>query len=173
MTIHRLILRTLQILSILMTGLNAGLFFIFSYDVNIAFEQLTGAEYGYSMKIINEAIRNPWFFTVFFGSIALPIVTLLVWRRSYRTPAFLLFLAGFLIYLALTFAVTTAINLPLNVYLESWDLAAVPADWTNVRDSWNQANMVRTWGAIAAFALYLVGLTVSAETSKNQPLLTN
>lgn len=162
---YKLSLRGLQILSIMLTGLNAGLFFIFSYDINIAFELLSGAEYGYTMKIINEAIRNPWFFAVFFGGMAVPIGTLLIWIRSYSTPAFLLFLAGFVVFAIFVFGVTTTINLPLNNYLESWDLQAVPDDWTTVRDSWNRANMIRTWGAIGAFLLYLIGLTVSAESS--------
>ncbi len=167
MNAHKLLLRTLQILSILLTGLNAGLFFIFSYDINIAFALLSGAEYGYTMKIINEAIRNPWFFTVFFGALALPIITLLLWIRSYRSPAFLLFLAGFVVFAICVFWITSSINLPLNYYLESWDLPAVPDDWTTVRDSWNQANMVRTWGAIGAFALYLIGLTAAAESGNS------
>lgn len=168
MNIHKLSLRTLQILSTLFTGLNAGLFFIFSYDINIAFELLSGAEYGYIMKIINEAIRNPWFFTVFFGAMVLPVCTLLLWIRSYRTPAFLLFLTGFIIFCIFDYWITSSINLPLNYYLESWDLQAVPDDWMTVRDSWNRANMIRTWGAIGAFLLYLIGITMAAEADDRQ-----
>ena len=112
-------------------------------------------------------IRNPWFFTVFFGAMVLPIITLLLWIRSYRTPAFLLFLGGFVVYALGVFWVTSSINLPLNYYLESWNLSAVPADWMTVRDSWNQANMIRTWSATGAFALYLIGLVTAAEATHN------
>lgn len=163
MHVYSLAARCTYLLTALLTGLIAGLFFAFTYDVNIAFGELSGPEYAKNMELINVSIRNAVFGSVFFPSVVLPVVALALSWRSYRSPAFLLVLVGFLIYLFGSFLVTTQINIPLNYYLESWDIAAPPSDWEATRDSWNWWNAVRTWASIAAFACYLVALTLPVQ----------
>lgn len=165
---YTLIVRFSYLLTALLTGIIAGLFFAFTYDVNIAFEQLTASEYAKNMELINVSIRNVYFGSVWFPSVVVPVIALaLSWRR-YRSPSFLLLLVGFLIYLVGSFLVTTQINIPLNYYLESWDIASPPSDWMEVRDSWNWWNSVRTWASITAFVCYLIVLMLPIE-QQNKP----
>lgn len=160
---YSLLVRFSYLLTALLTGIIAGLFFAFTYDVNIAFEQLTASEYAKNMELINVSIRNPYFGSVWFPSVVVPVIALaLSWRR-YRSTSFLLLLVGFLIYLIGCFLVTTQIHLPLNAYLESWNIASPPSDWIEVRDSWNWWNSVRTWASIIAFVCYLMVLIQPIE----------
>ena len=48
-------------------------------------------------------------------------------------------------------ALTLTRNVPLNGRIQSWDVAAPPADWATVRDEWLRGHRART-------ALSLVGL---------------
>lgn len=150
----------LRVVTILLTGIMAGFFFAYSYNVNIAFEGLNASTYAEAMQRINVAVRNPVFFAVFFPAVLVPaLAVILSWRR-YQSLPFWLFLAGFVVYFVGSFLVTAQINLPLNAYLESWSIQSPPPDWDETRRSWNQANLVRTWASIIAFACYLLALVV-------------
>jgi uncharacterized membrane protein len=56
-----------------------------------------------------------------------------------------------LILLILVFAVTLAVNLPINADQLSWNVQAPPADWASRRDQWQLAHALRTAAALAAF----------------------
>jgi uncharacterized membrane protein len=62
--------------------------------------------------------------------------------------------------LALVFATTLAINLPINSDQAGWSVQNPPADWASIRDRWQLAHLVRTVAAILAFA----SLTTSTLT---------
>lgn len=158
MPLYSLTVRFSYLLTTLFTGIIAGLFFAFAYDVNIAFEQLNASEYAKNMELINVSIRNSYFFFVWLSGIVLPVIALVLSWRSYRSPSFQLFLVGFLIYAIGCFLITMQIHIPLNQYLESWNIASPPAEWIETRASWNSWHMVRTWAAIIAFVFYLIVL---------------
>lgn len=152
--------KMLVLVTTLLTGMVAGEFYIFSYGVNDAFVQLSGSEYTQAMRLINFSVRdNPFFGAVFFGALATPIVALCLFWGRYRSPMFLLYLAGYVLFFVGTFLVTFQINIPLNYYLESWDLASPASDWQETRNAWNQANLVRTWAAVLASSFYLVAIS--------------
>lgn len=155
----------LMIISILLTGVMAGFFFAFSYDIIFMLDELPATRYAEVMELININVRNGMFGVFFFGAVGVSAVTLLLMLPKYRSATFLLFLAGFIVYLAGTFLVTTQINLPLNAYIESWNIQMPPADWAEARQRWQDANFIRTWSSIAAFLLYLFALI----TSSTQP----
>ena len=160
--------KILIILAALLTGIVAGQFYIFSYGVNGGFEQLSGPEYTQAMRVINFSVRgDPYFGAAFFGSLAIPLLGLLLFWGHYITRGFTLFIIAYLLYALGTFLVTVQIHLPLNFYLESWDVAAPAADWQETRDAWNQANLIRTWAAVlsSAFYLILLGFFMPTTTS--------
>ncbi|TDU91899.1 uncharacterized protein DUF1772 [Kribbella voronezhensis] len=62
--------------------------------------------------------------------------------------------------LVVVFAVTLAVNLPINGDQADWSVQSPPSDWATVRDHWQIAHVVRTVAAIAAFgSLIVAGLT--------------
>lgn len=152
----------LMIISTLLTGVMAGFFFAFSYDIVFMLDELPATRYAEVMELININVRNGMFGTFFFGAVGVSAVALVSLLPSYRSLTFILFLTGFVVYLAGTFLVTTQINLPLNAYIESWDIQMPPADWAEARQQWQDANFIRTWSSISAFLLYLCALLTSS-----------
>ena len=148
--------KMLVMLVVILTAMVAGEFYIFSYGVNGGFAQLSGSEYTQAMRVINFSVRgNPFFGVVFFGALALPLLTLLTFWDNFRSRAFVLFVIAFATFFVGTFLVTFRINIPLNYYLESWDVAAPAADWQETRIAWNRANDIRAWAAVVASGMYM------------------
>jgi len=59
-------------------------------------------------------------------------------------------------------AVTLGGTVPINAAVLDWDANAPPANWRAQVDRWERLDTVRTWAALIAFALLLIGLTVTA-----------
>jgi uncharacterized membrane protein len=67
--------------------------------------------------------------------------------------------------LAFIFALTWAVNVPINDQLMTWSIAAPP---TNVRElwaPWEQAHTVRTIVALGAFLLEVIALGMAIPTA--------
>jgi hypothetical protein len=58
-----------------------------------------------------------------------------------------------LLSLLTAFAISVAINVPINTAQQNWSVAAPPSDWAGVRDRWQVAHVARTSTAALAFVL--------------------
>jgi hypothetical protein len=65
-----------------------------------------------------------------------------------------------LLLLLTAFAISAAINLPINTAQQGWSVAAPPSNWSGVRDRWQLAHVTRTSTAALAFVL-LAAMTTS------------
>lgn len=145
----------LLILASLGSGLNAGLFFIFSNTIMRAFDRLPAAGAVAAMNSINRVILNPLFFLIFFGT-ALLCLVLLVGRLN--SP---LVVAGALLYLAGSIGVTMVCNVPLNDKLEKVSPSAndMERQWHAYRGPWTQWNHVRTVACLLAAATFVIEIS--------------
>lgn len=152
------LLLVLRLLAALGCGLMAGLFFAFSSFVMTALARLPPHEGIAAMQSINIAVRNPLFFSVFFGTAALCLVLVLMAAPQWRAPGTACALAAGLLYLLGTFGVTAAANVPLNEALAPLDpnAPASAARWMDYVSRWIAWNHVRTISATAATGLLLV-----------------
>ena len=132
----------------------AGVLFAFSSFVMPALARLPPSQGIAAMQSINVTVLNRSFLGVFVGTaiacIALALSALPGWRGSGAG----LRLAGALLYLAGTIAVTRVCNIPRNdalAVLRPDDPAAV-AQWTQYVASWTAWNHVRTLAATLAAA---------------------
>jgi len=143
---------TLLILAAVGSGLNGGLFFIFSNTVMRAFDRLPAAGAVAAMNSINRVILNSLFFFVFFGT-ALLCVALLVGLLN--SP---LVVAGALLYLIGSIGVTLARNVPLNERLEAVSPSAndLETQWHAYRGPWTRWNHVRTVACLLAAAMFII-----------------
>jgi uncharacterized membrane protein len=163
-TPHHTVLDNLSVaLATAVLGLMAGFFWTYSYNVNLAMLQVDGATYATVQSLFNQNVRHAAFFTLFFGGAAFPLLALAVNRRHWRTPAFWLIVVATVVYALGIIVFTRQVNLPLNAYTESWQVAQLPADWMQTRDAWNEANNMRVWLACVAFALSLGALVLRAS----------
>src|SRR4029079_3674587 len=130
------------IVTIVMTGLIAGLFYAYSCSVNPGLHRMDDRGYLSAMQNINRAILNPVFFMSFMGTLVLlPLSTILYWGK----PGFWWLLIAAVVYAIGVFGVTIAANVPLNDMLDKLDLKnASFEELRNFRgqfeETWNKWN---------------------------------
>jgi uncharacterized membrane protein len=150
-------------LSVLLSGLVAGLFYGYQCSVINGLGALGDKEYLAAFQSINRAILNPLFFLSFMGSvILLPITTYVIFGNGYGN-LFPYLLAATCIYVAGVFLVTMVFNVPLNNSVASFDLrSASSTELQNMRQqfeaSWNKWHLVRTLASVACFIVLIIPL---------------
>lgn len=146
------------VITTVVAGLMAGLFFAFSYSVVPGLGKLPDAEYIRAFQHINKAIQNPVFLMLFMGVLLLlPLSTYLHYRQPV-TPRFWLLLCATLVYFIGVFGVTVAGNIPLNNAIEVFTLNSASTDSITAQriafeGKWNNLNMVRTIASTLTLAL--------------------
>ena len=148
-------------------GLVAGAFFAFSTFIMAALERLPAPQGIAAMKSINITVINVWFMGALFGTAALCLVAAVMAVRQWGEPDSGFLLAGALNYLIVTILVTVAFNVPLNDGLADMDpdSAAGATLWSTYLTDWTRWNHVRTVGALAAMASFIVALVRQAQRS--------
>lgn len=145
-------------LAVICTGLMAGFFATYSFNVNVAMLELSGAEYTKVQSLFNENVRYAGFFLLFFGTGVILLVASALQLPHYKSSGFLSISIAAVLYIAVIIVYTRFHILPINYTVESWDLSAVPETWTAMRDAWNQANLIRSVVAIGVFILTILSL---------------
>lgn len=114
-----------------------------------------------SMNAVNATIVTGWFGLLFFGSpIASAVAALMAWIGGQSATAGWMALAA-VAYLVGCFAVTVAVNVPMNDALARLDprsVADAAAVWRDYAGPWTWWNHVRTAACGLAFLAALVGL---------------
>ncbi|OEK05592.1 anthrone oxygenase family protein [Roseivirga misakiensis] len=150
--------------SLLLTGLSAGLFFGWSVSVIPGTQKIDDLSYLNTMQSINQEILNPSFFIVFFGSlIALMLSTYFVYPIS--ITGFSVLLIATLIYLIGTLGVTGMGNVPLNNELEALKIAELMStEISDFRDyyesQWNRFHSYRMFFSVLSFIMTLLALHI-------------
>jgi uncharacterized membrane protein len=152
--------RALQTVTLLtatiITGLVAGLMFAYACSVMPGLALSSDHTFVETMQNIDAAILNPWFLLPFVVSIPLiALAAVLAWRGHGR-PALPWIIAALVIYVV-AYAITTAVNVPLNNELVAAGDPDRIADLGAVRerfeDPWVMWNIVRTVAHTIAFGL--------------------
>jgi len=147
-------------LAALGTALLAGNFFAFSAFLMRALGGLSAERGIVAMQAITVAIKWPVFLILFFGTAALCAALAGSALLHWGAPGSCYLLAGTLLFLVGTFAVTMMRNMPFNR-----ELIAVAPDTKDARDlwkrfqaSWSLWNHVRTISAFLACAALILAL---------------
>ncbi|MEO1054908.1 MAG: anthrone oxygenase family protein [Bacteroidota bacterium] len=148
--------KTISLLvSIILTGLSAGLFYAWEVSVIPGTKRIGNEAYIETMQSINKAIINPAFMLIFIGSLVMQGLSAYQFRG---TQVFWFVLGALIIYALGTFSVTGMGNVPLNNTLEtinanglsSNELATTRSDY---EQPWNRLNRIRTVFAVLSFVL--------------------
>jgi uncharacterized membrane protein len=147
---------SMKLLAALGCGLIAGVFFAFSTFVMKALAQQPAAQGIATMQLINITVINPWFMTVFLGTV-IACLWVTIGALSNWQPNASYLLIGSLLYLVGTFGVTIAFNVPLNNALAIVDPNSTDGTtlWAKYLTNWTFWNHVRMVAAIAASALLM------------------
>lgn len=150
------------LISIVFTGLTAGLCFTWSNAITPGIGKLDDFTFLQSFQSMNRAILNGSFFVVFFSPALLLFLNAYLFRNGSQST-FMLFLVAAMLFFVGLGLVTVFKNVPLNEILESTVLETATAlelaDLRSIFENpWNRWHTVRTVCSIASFALLLIGL---------------
>jgi len=149
---------TIMVLTVVFTGLSAGLLFGWRVSVIPGTARSSDRTYIEAMRHINNAIINPLFLLVFGGAPALQFAAVIVNFSSNEGDLALMGIAGFFLYVFGVFGVTAAGNLPLNNRLAAFDLddadhSKLAAMRESTERPWNRWHNLRTAAAVFSFVL--------------------
>ena len=145
-------LTALTLLTCMGAGTIGGVFFAFSTSVMKALAQLPASQAVSAMQRINVVIVNPVFLGAFLGTAVLAagcvVASFFPWIAA-RSP---LLLAAGVLYLAGSFLVTMAFNVPRNERLARLDAvsAEAAAYWPTYVREWSQWNHLRAAASVAS-----------------------
>jgi len=153
------------IITTIITGLSAGIFYCWSVSVTRGLAVLPDKEYITAFQALNREIQNPLFFVCFFGPVFLLPIS--AWQ-SYEQPLplrFWLLLSAAIIYIVGVIVVTMVGNVPMNDSLDTFNVAPVTAkeiaDKRNLFEApWNNLNNIRTFACIVSFSLTTIACMV-------------
>ena len=157
------VMQALQFISILLTGLLAGLFYGYDCSVIKGLGNLPNDEYIHAFQSINKSIQNPYFFVSFIGIFfVLPITTWL----SYKTcgqATFYLLLSATIIYVFGVLVVTLFGNVILNEQLTKFTISnSTNNEFLEMRKAfekpWNSYHRIRTIASIVSFSLTILSI---------------
>lgn len=146
--------------AIVLSGTMAGLFFVFSTSVMSGMKLLPEKEGMHAMIIFNRTILNPLFLTLFVGSAAAGVISLLGVLTGRGEPATIPAVVGNLAYLLGGFGLTIGYHVPRNNRLDALS-ADNPEDrryWPQYQREWNRMNYVRA--AFSALAASLLAISL-------------
>jgi len=148
-------LKISQLVSLICTGLLAGLFTgrllgapaskEYSGPVFTEVQQRVDASVGQTAPAL------------IMGTILALAVTLVA-VRDFRSPRFLLIAGALALVIAATVS-TQIVNVPINEAINGWSVDNPPADWADERDRWETFHTLRT-----VFVVLALGLAAAAAT---------
>jgi len=147
-------LSTLALLACIGAATIGGVFFAFSTFVMRALAQLPLSLGVAAMQRINVVVLNPVFLGVFIGTALLTAACVVASFFPWNAPRSQLLVAAGLLYLAGSFWVTLAFNVPRNKHLARLDTESLEAAryWPIYVREWSRWNHVRTAASLASAA---------------------
>ncbi len=149
-------------LSVLFTGLTAGLCFTWSNAITPGIGRLEDFSFLQSFQAMNRVIINRSFLIVFFSPAILLFVNAFLYKNTTQI-SFVSFMIAAILFFAGVGLVTIFKNVPLNEILDKTILeTATKVELADLRKTfeqpWSRWHMVRTVCSFASFTLLLIGL---------------
>jgi len=152
------------VLSIILTGLTAGLCFTWSNAVTPGIGRLDNLGFLNAFQAMNRAIINVKFMIVFLGPVLLLFLNTYLFRGN-NTSFWIFLIAAILFFIGIGL-VTIFGNVPLNEILDKSNLETLTQmELQELREKfekpWNRLHTIRTLSSFGAFVLLLIGMLYS------------
>ena len=156
-------LSVIRVTAVFCSGLMAGLLFGDWLGPSFARSAMNTSSFVQFQQVvhINYLRTLPALSTV---ALAAPILWL-VMLRSRRDTAESKILLSATIAIVIGYTITFVFNVPVNNQLETWSIAAPPANAREIWSQWEKAHVIRTIFWVGGFLLETVALAVSASRS--------
>lgn len=153
-------------ISIILTGLSAGLFYAWQVSVIPGTKLVQDVTYIETMQQINRAIINPPFMLIFLGALIMQILSVYLYWNT--TGAFWFILGATALYGAGTVLITGMGNVPLNDALDSLKLRQLSADQITAERRgyearWNRFHIIRTAFSVFSFMMLLAAAFMTSS----------
>jgi len=151
------------VIAVLSSGLMAGLLFGDWLGPSFARSAMSASSFIEFQQIIhiNYLLALPALSTIAAG---VPVLWLVTLRRERGSPEFRIVLCA-TVAIVIGFTITLVFNVPINDQLETWTVAAPPANAREIWSQWEEAHVVRTVFWAAGFVLEVVALAVRDRAS--------
>ena len=148
-------------LSIIFTGLSAGLCFTWSNAITPGIGRLDDLGFLQAFQAMNRSILNASFLIVFLGPVLLLFTNVILHRNS-NLATFKSFLIAAILYFVGIGIITVFKNVPLNEILDKTTLEKLSSIElkelrTKFEQPWNRWHIQRTIASFTSFALLLIG----------------
>ena len=159
------LLSTTRIVAVLCSGLMAGLLFGDWLGPSFARAAMNASSFIQFQQIvhINYLRTLPALSTV---ASAAPLLWLIMLRALPASAEFKVLLVA-TIAIAVGYTITFVFNVPVNNQLETWNVAAPPANAREIWSQWEKAHVVRTIFWVLGFFLETVAFAMSASHRPN------
>lgn len=152
-------------ISILFTGLSAGLCFTWSNAITPGIGRLDDLGFLQAFQAMNRSILNASFLIVFLGPVPLLFANAILHRNA-NPVTFKSFLIAAILYFVGIGIITVFKNVPLNevldkTVLENLSVIELKELRAKFEQPWNRWHIQRTIASFTSFALLLVGLIYS------------
>jgi uncharacterized membrane protein len=153
------LLLSLTLISAIGCSLVGGVFLAFSSFVMSALGRLAPEQGIAAMQSINITVLNPLFLGLFMGTGGVCLLLIAVGILRWHEPGMLFLLAGAVLYVLGTIAVTMICNVPLNDALAAAEPGSTEAAglWRSYLADWTMWNHVRTIAATLAAIAFTIG----------------
>ncbi len=153
------------ILSVLFTGLTAGLCFTWSNAITPGIGRLDDLGFLQSFQVMNRAIINRSFLISFFGPVILLFINAFMHRNVNTVALWSFILAAVLFFIGIGL-ITVLKNVPLNeildkTILENLSTLELKELRTKFEQPWNHWHICRTIASFTSFLLLIIGLIYS------------
>jgi uncharacterized membrane protein len=149
------------VVSILCTGLAAGVFLGHKMGISVARHNLTPQSFVQLGQSVHRYFSRVMpILTI--GAVLASILWSVLLRSEWRTVPFWL-VVGAAIEMVYGVALTRAVNVPINHQLMTWSAAAPPENLEELWEPWEKAHTVRTILALSSFLLQVAALAVFAS----------
>ena len=98
-------------------------------------------------------------------ALAAPVLWLVMVRKRRESAEFRIVLAAS-IAIAIGFTITLVFNVPVNDQLETWNVAAPPANAREIWSKWEKAHVIRTVFWVLGFFLEVIALAVVSSSNQ-------
>lgn len=161
------VLSATRVVAILCSGLMTGLLFGDWLGPAFARSAMSVSSFVEFQQIvhINYLRTLPALSTI---ALATPILWLVLLRNRRDSAEFKILLAATMA-IAIGFAITLVLNVPVNNQLETWNAAAPPPNAREIWSTWEKAHVIRTVFWVVGFFLEIVALVRTAQPSSVQP----
>lgn len=145
------------IVALVCTGLAAGIFLGHRAGVSRAMPELSPSSFVQLQQIIHRTFAR-MMPVLIIGAVVGSALWAVLLRAHWQTCEFWL-VSGASVAVVCIFAMTLAVNIPINKRLMTWNAAAPPSDLSTVWAPWEQVHSIRTVLAILAFAAEVIALS--------------